>query len=90
MSSPYFSLKDFNFEHFNPYTIQFEYPFVKDGVLEIRNTKIISKGENVPNRNSIKFNEKQLPKQGMLELKLHLNKDEFPHMTDLLLSNFYD
>ena len=74
MSSPYFSLKDFNFEHCNPYTIQFEYPFVKDGTLEIRNTKIISKGENVPNRKSIKFNEKQLPKQSSLELKLYLNK----------------
>jgi len=86
MNSPCFSLKDFNFEHYNPYTIQFEYPFIKDGNLEIRNTKIISKGENIPNRKSIKFNERQLPKQGMLELKLHYNKDDNPDLKDHLLS----
>jgi len=87
MSSPYFSLKDFDFQHCNPYTIQFEYPFVKDGNLEIRNTKIISKGENLPNRKSIKFNEKQLPKQNMLEMKLMYNKDE-PNIKDALLKTY--
>jgi hypothetical protein len=86
MSSPYFSLKDFTFEHCNPYTIMFEYPFLKDGVLEIRNTKIISKGENLPNKKSIKFNEKQTPRQSILELKLYYSKDENIPVKDYLLS----
>jgi molecular chaperone DnaK (HSP70) len=28
MSSPYFSLKDFTFEHFNPFSVVLEYPFL--------------------------------------------------------------
>ncbi len=87
MNSPFFSLKDFNFEHCNPYTVNFEYPFIKEGNLEIRNAKIISRGENCPNRKSIKFNEKQLPRNNKnLELKLHLTKGEFPDLAELLLS----
>jgi len=27
MNSPFFSLKDFTFEHYNPYSIILEYPF---------------------------------------------------------------
>lgn len=87
MNSPYFSLKDFTFEHCNPFTIQFEYPFIKEGNLELRNTKIIGRGENIPNRKSIKFNEKQLPKQNVIEMKLYYNKDEYPNIKDHLLSN---
>ena len=66
MNSPYFSLKDFNFEHCNNYSIVFEYPFVKNEKLEIRNTKLIHKNEFFPSRKSIKFTEKQMTKDNII------------------------
>jgi hypothetical protein len=33
MNSPFFSLKDFNFEQYNPYSIILEYPFSSKFIL---------------------------------------------------------
>jgi len=30
MNSPFFSLKDFTFEHYNPYSVLLEYPFLSN------------------------------------------------------------
>jgi molecular chaperone DnaK (HSP70) len=94
MNSPYFSMKDFNFEHYNPYSIILEYPFssklfliLEDGQVEIRHHKIISKGEIMPNKKSIKFTEKQIPKRDVIELKFYYSQPEIPHLTKHLLSN---
>lgn len=86
MNSPFFSLRDFNFEHCNNYTIIFEYPFIKNDKLEIRNTKLIQKHEVLPIRKSIKFTEKQIPKDNVLDMKFHYCLDEIPYLKQSLLS----
>lgn len=88
MTSPFFVLKDFTLEHYNPYSINLEYPFLKDGAVQIRNHKIISKTENLPNRKSIKFSEKQIPKNDLLTLKFSYLKEEIPFLSNILLSKF--
>ncbi len=86
MNSPFFSLKDFNFEHCNNYSIIFEYPFMKNENLEIRKTKLIMKNEIFPSRKSIKFTEKQIPKNNVLDMKFNYSLEELPYLKQSLLS----
>jgi hypothetical protein len=88
MSSPFFTLKDFTLEHYNPYSVNLEYPFFKDGQIQIRTHKILAKGDNIPNRKSIKFTEKQIPKQDLINLKFYYISDEAPFMTNTLLKTY--
>ena len=48
MNSPYYTIQNFNFSNYNPYTIEIEYPFLKDGKETIRKMNLIKKGEDVP------------------------------------------
>lgn len=89
MSSPYFSLKDFTFEHYNPFSVVLEYPFFKEGQIQIRTHTIIKKGENFPSRKSIKFSEKQVPKQDVLQLRIFYNNDEITFLNNNLLSKYF-
>ena len=86
MNSPFFSLKDFNFEHCNTYSIIFEYPFLKNDQVEIRTTKLIQRSELFPSRKSIKFSEKQIPKDSVLDIKFHYNSEELNFLKQTLLS----
>jgi molecular chaperone DnaK (HSP70) len=86
MNSPFFSLKDFNFEHCNTYSIVFEYPFVKNDQVETRTTKLIQKNELFPSRKSIKFTEKQIPKESVLDIKFYYNHEELSFLKNALLS----
>lgn len=88
MNSPYFSLKDFSFLHFNSYSIIFEYPFVMNEKLEIRNNKLIHKNESFPIRKSIRFTEKQMTKDNIIDMKFHYSLDELPFLKQSLLSKF--
>lgn len=80
LSSPYFQIKDYTFEHFNNHTICMEYPFMKEGEVKIRTHKITNRGDNFPCKKSIKFTEKQLPKENTINIKLSYLNDEVPHM----------
>ena len=86
MCSPYYALKDFTFEHFNPYSVVLEYPFLKDGAVQTRTHLIIKRGENLPSRKSIKFSEKQVPKQEVIQLRFYYNNEEFGFLNNTLLS----
>ena len=86
MNSTFFSLKDFNFEHCNTYSIIFEYPFVKNEQIETRSTKLIQRNELFPSRKSIKFSEKQIPKESTLELKFFYSNEELTFLKQNLLS----
>jgi len=88
MNSPYFSLKDFNFEHCNTYSIIFEYPFVKNDQVEVRTTKLISRNELFPSRKSIKFTEKQIPKDSILDIKFFYSQEELTFLKHNLLKNY--
>jgi hypothetical protein len=54
--------------------------------LEIRRNKLISRGENIPNKKSIKFTEKQMPKQDVMTLKFFYNPEEYNLTPNTLLS----
>jgi hypothetical protein len=86
MNSPYFNLKEYTFEHCNPNTIILEYPFLKSEVVEIRTTKIINKNEGYPSRKSIKFTEKQIPKDSVLSMKFLYNLEELSFLKQPFLS----
>lgn len=86
LSSPFSSIKDYTFEHYNNHTIILEYPFLKDGQVQIRTHKIINKGDHFPSNKSIKFNEKQLPHEKVIQVKLYYSKDEATHLSNPLIS----
>ena len=80
LSSPFFNIKDYTFEHYNNNTITFEYPFLKDGQIQIRTHKLLSKGDVFPAKKTIKFTEKQVPNEPILTMKLGYIPEEVPFM----------
>ena len=88
MNSPFFTIMNFSFEHYNPYSIILEYPFLKNGEVQTRTHKIIAKGENIPGKKSIKFTEQQTPRQDIIPLKFYYDKEELPWMPNTLLKGF--
>lgn len=88
LSSPFSSIKDYTFEHYNNHTIILEYPFLKDGQVQIRTHKIINKGDHFPSNKSIKFNEKQLPQEKIIQVKLYYNKEEATHLSNPLITSY--
>jgi hypothetical protein len=67
----------------------FEYPFMKNEQVEIRSTKLIQRNEMFPSRKSIKFTEKQIPKEAVLDIKFLYNNEELSFLKNTLLSNKY-
>jgi molecular chaperone DnaK (HSP70) len=65
MNSPYFNVRNYEFEHFNPYSIILEYPFLtKDKKEEIRKISIIKRGENIKKKKkSLSLIHNYLPKK---------------------------
>jgi heat shock protein 4 len=88
MSSPFFVLKDYTFEHYNNFTILLEYPFVKDGKVQIRSHGIIKKGDVFPSRKSIKFTEKQVPSDAVIQVRLMYKQEEVPFMKNTVLTTY--
>ena len=87
MNSPFFSVKNFEFEHHNPYTIIMEYPFLtKKGESVIRTHKIIKQGENIPGEKSIKFTNSQVPNIDIVPLKFYYDENEVDWMDNKLLN----
>ena len=52
----------------------------------MRKNKLISRGENIPNKKSIKFTEKQMPKQEVVTLKFFYSNEEYNFSPNPLLS----
>jgi heat shock protein 4 len=88
LSSPLFQIKDYTFEHFNNYTVLIEYPFIKEGQVQIRTHKIIKKGDAFPTKKSIKFTEKQLPQESILNIKLKYDETEVPHLKNQVINSY--
>jgi hypothetical protein len=60
--------------------------FIEDGQIQTRTHTIIKKGENFPSRKSIKFTEKQTPKQDVIQLRFFYNNEEVTFLNNHLLS----
>ena len=77
MNSPYYTLQNFSFNHYNPYKIEMEYPFVtKDGKEIIKKLEIIKSGDiDLPANKTITFTNTQLPNKDIIPLKFYYIDD---------------
>ena len=71
MNSPYFAIQNFSFSHYNPYTIEMEYPYVKDGKETIKKFNLINEGADFPASKTITFTKNQLPEKDIVPLKFY-------------------
>lgn len=60
---------------------------MKNDQIETRSTKLIQKNEQFPSRKSIKFSEKQIPKEAVLDIKFLYSLEELSFLKQNLLSN---
>ena len=76
MNSPYYTIQNFEFHHYNPYTIEMEYPFLKDGKEVIKKLNIVNAGIDVPASKTITFTNKQLPDKDIIPLKFYYSENK--------------
>ena len=88
MRSPYYTIMNFAFEHYNPYSINMEYPYLKNGNIENRTHLILKAGENFPAKKSITFTEAQTPKKEVIPLRFCYINKEVQWMENLLLKGY--
>ena len=89
MNSPYYTIQNFNFRHYNPYSIEIEYPFLKDGKEIVKKMVIIKKGDDVPASKNITFTNKQLPDKELIPLKFYYAEDpELSWLPNRLLNSY--
>jgi hypothetical protein len=61
---------------------------MKDGQIQIRTHKIISKGDHFPTKKSIKFTEKQMPPESVINIKLSYLPEEAPHLKNTIIQAY--
>ena len=88
MRSPYYTIMNFAFEHYNPYGINMEYPYLKNGNIENRTHLILKAGENFPAKKSITFTESQTPKKDVIPLRFCYINKEVQWMDNVLLKGY--
>ena len=83
MNSPYYALKDFAFQHYNPYLIQIEYPIMnKLGQESIAYSNLFLEGENIPSSKVLVLNKLQLPFKKNIRIKILYFKEN-QNLSDL-------
>ena len=91
MNSPYYAIKNFAFQHYNPYLIQIEIPNVNQFNQEIlMYLNIFLEGENFPITKTISFSRYQLPFRNVIQVKF-LYPPNYPNLNFLpnkLLSSY--
>ena len=71
MNSPYYSLQNFSFHHYNPYTIQIEIPSINQfGQETLTYYNVFLEGENLPSNKTLTFYRNQLPFKNIIQAKL--------------------
>ena len=73
MNSPHYTIKNFCYKNYNPYSIEMEYPYMsKDGKESIRKLTIIKSGEiDLPLSKTITFANTQTPNKEIIPLKFY-------------------
>ena len=70
MNSPYYAIKNFAFQHYNPYLIQIECPNINQFRQEfLVPQNVFLEGENIPSSKIINFNRNQLPFRNNIIIK---------------------
>ena len=71
MNSPYYSLQNFSFHHYNPYTIRLEIPSINQfGQETLTYYNVFLEGENLPSNKTLTFYRNQLPFKNIIQVKL--------------------
>ena len=76
MNSPYYTIQNFGFNHYNPYSIEMEYPFMKDGKEITKKLNIVPAGIDVPASKTITFTNTQLPNKDIIPLKFYYSENQ--------------
>ena len=76
INSPYYTLQNFELHHYKPYTIEMEYPFLKDGKEIIKKLDILKAGINVPASKIINFTKTQLPNKDIIPFKFYYSESQ--------------
>ena len=76
MNSPYYTIQNFGFNHYNPYSIEMEYPFMKDGKEITKKLNIVPSGIDVPASKTITFTNTQLPNKDIIPLKFYYSENQ--------------
>ena len=71
MNSPYYTLQNFSFCDYNPYTIEMEYPAIKEGKEIIKKLTIINEGADFPASKTITFNSNQISNKDVIPFKFY-------------------
>ena len=90
MNSPYYAIKNFAFQHYNPYYIILEYPGINQNAKEIlMYINLFFEGGNIPSRESIIINRKQLPIKNKINVKiLYSNNPDLDFLPNKLISSY--
>ena len=89
MNSPYFSIQNFKFEHYNPYSIIMEYPLLNKDKSEVIKTQVILKrSSNFPATKTITFTSTQIPDKRQLPFKFFYDQKEISWLPNLLLNSY--
>ena len=77
MNSPYYAIKNFAFQQYNPYLIQIEYPSINQYGQEINIcSNLFFEGENIPSSKALTLNRMQLPVKKNILIKIsYFNND---------------
>ena len=90
MSSPFYDINISKFEHYNPYAIMMEFPFMKNNEMIKKQIEIIKKGANLPSDKTISFTNNQLPNLDIINLKFFCGDNQMLKFLPNKLLNSYD
>ena len=90
MSSPFYDINISKFEHYNPYAIMMEFPFMKNNEMIKKQIEIIKKGANLPSDKTISFTNNQLPNLDIINLKFFYSDNQMLKFLPNKLLNSYD
>ena len=91
MNSPHFAIQNFSYQHYNPYAIEMEYPYMsKDGKEVIKKLNIIKSGDiDLPVSKTITFTNTQLPNKEIIPLKFYyVDNPSISWLPNKLLSSY--
>jgi heat shock protein 4 len=90
MNSPYYTIQNFEFSQYNHYTIEMEYPFLKEGKEVTKRLNIINNGSHFPANKTITFTNTQLPDKEKIPLKFYYKEcDEINWLENKLLNSYF-
>jgi len=89
MNSPYYTIQNFSFHHYNPYAVEMEYPYMKNGKEIIKKLNILNEGNDIPSSKTITFTNNQLPDKEIIPLKFYYTENpKINWLPNKLLSSY--